>query len=337
MKALICTEPGRFDYINVPEPKHLPGQTLLSIKRVGICGTVIHAFDGTQPFFQYPRILGHELAATIITTDNPDFVSGETVTVLPYFNCGNCVACNNGKPNCCVQIKVCGVHIDGGMQEILSVPSNSLIKSEGLSLDALALVEPLSIGEHAVKRAAIKEGENVLIIGAGPIGLGLMDMARLSGANVIAMDVNESRLEVGKNKFQIDHLINPKKEAAFEKLADITNGAMPTVIIDATGSLGAINNALQYLAHGGRYVLVGLQKEAFSFSHPEFHKRETSLLSSRNASKANFEQVIHYLKKGQVNPENYISHRFDFETIAANFAGLTKPENATIKAMINMP
>jgi 2-desacetyl-2-hydroxyethyl bacteriochlorophyllide A dehydrogenase len=337
MKALICTEPGNFEYKDIPEPIQLPGQTLLSIKRVGICGTDIHAFDGTQPFFQYPRILGHELAATIISTDNPDFVSGETVTVLPYFNCGHCVACNNGKPNCCVQIKVCGVHIDGGMQEILSVPSDSLIKSEGLSLDALALVEPLSIGEHAVERAGIKDGENVLIVGAGPIGLGLMDMARLRGANVIAMDVNETRLNVCSNYFKVAHIINPIKDNAMEKLLDITHADMPTVIIDATGSLNAINNSLQYLAHGGRYVLVGLQKAAFSFSHPEFHKRETSLMSSRNASRANFEHVIQYMKQGLVDPNHYISHRFDFEAVAGAFPGLTQPENATIKAMISMP
>jgi 2-desacetyl-2-hydroxyethyl bacteriochlorophyllide A dehydrogenase len=223
------------------------------------------------------------------------------------------------------------------MQEILSVPSNSLIKSEGLSLDSLALVEPISIGEHAVERAGIKEGENVLIVGAGPIGLGLMETAKLAGANVIAMDVNETRLDFCGDTFHFENRINPAKENALEKLAHFTNGEMPTVIIDATGSLFAINNSLQYLAHGGRYILVGLQKEAFSFSHPEFHKRETSLLSSRNASRANFEQVINYMKKGLIDPNRYISHRFDFEAVAANFPGLTKPENATVKAMITMP
>lgn len=336
MKALICKEPGIFEYQDLAEPKLEPGYSILSVKRVGVCGTDIHAFAGNQPFFEYPRILGHEIAASILETTDPDFEVGELVTLIPYFNCGDCVACNQGKGNCCVRIKVYGVHIDGGMRQRIAVPNEYLIKAPGLDLDALALVEPLSIGQHAVVRAGLKAGEFALVVGAGPIGLGLMELAKLVGAKVIAMDVNEARLGICEHKFGIEHLINPAKEDAIERLKEITNAAMPSVVFDASGNLKAINQAFQFLAHTGRYVLVGLQKEYISFSHPEFHKREATLMSSRNASKQDFAQVISYLQSGQVVVGNYITHRYDFEAIAENFKQISQPENACIKAIIEL-
>lgn len=336
MKALICKEPGIFEYQDLAEPKLESGYSILSVKRVGVCGTDIHAFAGNQPFFEYPRILGHELAASILETTDPDFEVGELVTLIPYFNCGDCVACNQGKGNCCVRIKVYGVHIDGGMRQRIAVPNDYLIKASGLDLDALALVEPLSIGQHAVVRSGLKPGEFALVVGAGPIGLGLMEMARLSGAKVIAMDVNETRLGMCKQNFGIEHLINPTKEDPLERLKEITNGNMPNVVFDASGNLKAINQAFQFLAHTGRYVLVGLQKEYINFSHPEFHKREASLMSSRNASKQDFDQVIAYLQAGQVNPAHYITHRYDFEELAVNFNQISDPINACIKAIVEL-
>ena len=293
MKALICTKPGTFDYINCDEPLPQPGQAILKIKRVGICGTDLHAYRGTQPYFTYPRILGHELAADLIDTGGAaGFVPGEVVTFIPYFNCGTCIACRNGLTNCCTEIKVCGVHIDGGMAEYLSVPTYALVKSEGLGYDELALVEPLAIGAHGVRRANVKKDEFVLVIGAGPIGLGTMEFAKIAGAKVIALDINEQRLRFCNDKLKVAFTINGSTEDVLARLKEITNGDMPTVVMDATGSLKAIENGLQYLSHGGRFVLIGLQKEAFSFSHPEFHKRETTLMSSRNATRADFEQVI---------------------------------------------
>ncbi|HQR94314.1 MAG: alcohol dehydrogenase [Sphingobacteriia bacterium 35-40-8] len=336
MKALICKEPGVFEYQDLAEPKLEPGYTILSVKRVGVCGTDIHAFAGNQPFFEYPRILGHELACSILETTDPNFDAGELVTLIPYFNCGDCIACNQGKGNCCVRIKVFGVHIDGGMRQRIAVPNEYLIKSQGLDLDALALVEPLSIGQHAVIRSGLQKGDFALIVGAGPIGLGLMEMARLAGAEVIAMDVNESRLAICSQKFGIEHCINPAKEDAIDRLKSITLGNMPNIVFDASGSLKAINQAFQFLAHTGRYVLVGLQKEYISFSHPEFHKREASLMSSRNASKQDFDQVISYLQSGQVNSSHYITHRYDFEAIADEFNQISLPENACIKAIIEL-
>ena len=281
MKTLVCIKPTQFEYREMEEPVLAEGQTILKIKRVGICGTDLHAFNGTQPFFNYPRILGHELSAEIKETTAKDFIKGDAVTIIPYFNCGNCIACRNGKPNCCVSMNVCGVHVDGGMREFLSVPTYSLVHNEGLTDDELAMTEPLAIAVHAVKRAAIKKDEHVLIIGAGPIGLAVAAFAQIAGANVMMVDVNEQRLLFCTNKLKIQFVLNPVKDDMMERLKMITGNDMPTVLIDATGNLNAINNAFQWLAHGGRYILVGLQKENISFSHPEFHKREATLMSSR--------------------------------------------------------
>ncbi len=337
METLICTKPGTFEYQAIATPVLMPGHAIVQIKRIGICGTDLHAYEGTQPYFTYPRILGHELAADLIEADGADgFVPGEAVTIIPYFNCGKCIACKNGKPNCCTDIKVCGVHIDGGMATYFSVPSYSLVKSQGLSYDELALVEPLAIGAHGIRRANVKKDEFVLVIGAGPIGLGTMEFARIAGAKVIALDINNNRLQFCKEKLKVEHIINASTTDVLTRLKEITNEEMPVVVIDATGNQKAINNALQYLAHGGRFVLIGLQKEAISFSHPEFHKRETTLMSSRNATREDFEHVIDSMKKGLIDPTLYITHRVKFSDVKDVFESWLDPASGIIKAMVEI-
>ncbi len=337
MQSLICTAPGHFDYQEIAVPVLQPGHSILKIRRIGICGTDLHAYRGTQPYFNYPRILGHELAADFVEGDGADdFVAGEAVTFLPYFNCGECIACHNGKSNCCTSLKVCGVHADGGMVTFFSVPSHLLVKSRGLGYDELALVEPLAIGAHGIRRAAVKKDEFALVIGAGPIGLGTMEFARIAGAKVIALDINEERLNFCKQKLYVDFIINGSTEDVTARLLNITGGDMPTLVIDATGSQKAINNALQYLAHGGRFVLIGLQKEELIFSHPEFHKRETTLMSSRNATREDFEQVIDAIKNGLVNPSTYITHRVKFNELKTVFESWLDPAAGVIKGMVEM-
>ena len=337
MKTLVLTQPQFFEYKISEKPALEAGNAIIKIKRIGVCGTDFHAFEGVQPFFEYPRILGHELSGELIAFDEaPGFEMGEAVTIIPYFNCGHCIACRMGKPNCCSSIKVCGVHQHGGMVEYLSVPSYSLVHGEGLSYDELALVEPLSIGAHGVRRADIKEGEFVLIVGAGPIGLGAMEFARIAGGKVIALDINDKRLQFCKDKLKVAHTINALAPDVNQQLMNITNGDMPTVVIDATGSLKAINNSFQYMAHGARYVLIGLQKGDISFSHPEFHKREATLMSSRNATRADFEHVISSMKKKEVNPATYITHKVSFEKIKDEFEHLLNSASGVIKAMIEM-
>ena len=336
MKSLVCTKPQQFDYQQIKRPEITSGNAILKVKRIGICGTDLHAFEGTQPFFNYPRILGHELACEVAEIEeNSDFKVGDAVTFIPYFSCGKCIACRNKKPNCCTDIQVFGVHIDGGMSEYISVPIQFLVKSQGLSFDELALVEPLAIGCHGVNRANVQANEFVLVVGAGPIGLGTMEFAKIAGAKVIALDVNDLRLTFCQGKLSVDFTINALSDNVLARLREITNNDMPTVIIDATGNLTAIESAFQYLAHGGKYILVGLQKGEISFSHPEFHKREATLMSSRNATRQDFEQVINAMKKGLVKPTTYITHRVNFEQVKDNFESWLNPTNGVIKAIVN--
>jgi 2-desacetyl-2-hydroxyethyl bacteriochlorophyllide A dehydrogenase len=337
MRVLVCEEPGKLAYTEKDVPSVSAGYSLVRIRRVGICGTDFHAFEGTQPFFSYPRILGHELSGDLIDPNGAaGFIRDEAVTFIPYFNCGKCIACRSGKPNCCEHIEVCGVHADGGMAEYLLVPHYALVHGEGLSYDELALVEPLAIGAHGVRRADIKPGEFVLVIGAGPIGLGAMEFARIAGGSVIAMDMNQNRLDFCRNKLKIDHIINVATDDVLTRLREITDGNMPEVVIDATGSLRAINAGFQYMAHGGRYVLIGLQKGDVCFSHPEFHKREGTLMSSRNATRTDFEHVIASMKDGLIDPANYITHRVTFEKVADYFEDLLNPASGVIKAMVTV-
>ena len=336
MNYIVCQEPGTFllKEGDMPQPKE--GESLLRIRKIGICGTDIHAFGGRQPYFNYPRVLGHELAAEYVSGKAKGFKKGDAVSFIPYFNCGTCVACRNGLTNCCSSIQVFGVHIDGGMAEYVVVPDAYLLHGEGLDFDELALVEPLAIAAHGIRRAGVRAGETVLVMGAGPIGIGLIQFAQQVGAQVIVLDVNTHRLDFCKNELGVGAKINPLNEDVIERLSALTNDDMPTVAIDATGNRNVMNNAFQYLAHGGRYVLVGLQKGELVFSHPEFHKRESTLMSSRNATREDFEYVIESIKSGKINPKKYITHRINFKDLPADFETLIAPENNVIKALVEL-
>jgi len=336
MRTLICVSPGRFEYGTAEIRKPLKGESLIHIQKVGICGTDLHAFEGTQPYFNYPRILGHEIAAKFVEGDAPGFAPGDNVTVMPYFSCGSCIACRSGKPNCCEKLEVCGVHRDGAMTEYLSVPSSSLLNGNDLSLEQLALVEPLAIGAHSLFRANVQADENVLVVGVGPIGLGIIEIAGLLKANVLAIDVNDTRLAFCSKNFKVAHTFNALQKDLKETIKEVTGGSMPTLVIDATGNQKAINQAFQYMAHGGRYVLVGLQKNDVTFSHPEFHKREGTLMSSRNATKADFEFVINALKSKQINESKFLTHTIAFSQVKAEFSSLLQPEKGVIKAIIDL-
>jgi 2-desacetyl-2-hydroxyethyl bacteriochlorophyllide A dehydrogenase len=336
MNALTCVAPGRFEYQEINKPLRAEGNTILKMIRVGICGTDFHSFKGTQPYFSYPRILGHELAAEVVETDRSDFEKGEPVTIIPYFNCGQCIACRNGRPNCCASLKVCGVHIDGGMASYFSVPSYSLVHAQGLTPDQLTLVEPFAIGAHAIRRAGIKENEFVLVSGAGPIGLAVASFASIAGARVIITDINKRRLEFCMERWGIQYALNAGNGDIVQQLMTITNGDMPSIVIDATGSQKAINGLFQYMSHGAKYILVGLQKEMISFSHPEFHKREATLMSSRNATREDFEFVIDCMIKGRINHQAYITHHIAFSKVKDEFEKLLEPAAGTIKAIIEM-
>jgi len=337
MKVAVCTKPNemRIEERELPEPA--AHEAMVKIRRIGACGTDLHAFKGRQPYFTYPRILGHELAGEIesLPPGTHGFSKGDPVAVVPYLECGRCIACRAGKTNCCIQLKVFGVHIDGGMCEYLAVPVDHLVRADGLDLDQIALVECLAIGAHAVRRADIRPGEFALVIGAGPIGLGAMQLARAAGARVIAMDISQSRLAFCRSELGIAHTLSPGSHAAGQ-LAETTGREFPPVVFDATGNAASMRNALYYLAHGGRLVYVGIVKEEIPLDDPEFHKRETTLLSSRNATRQDFATVIDAIRSGTVTTAGFVTHRATLEALPEHFDSWTRPESGVIKAMVEM-
>ena len=318
MQQWICQQPGTLSLQEAEMPQRTPGFSLLRVRNIGICGTDIHSFAGNQPFFSYPRILGHELAVEIVESDT--FSPGELATIIPYFNCTSCGACLSGRSNCCENIQVFGVHTDGGMREYIVVEDRYILPGKGLSVDELALVEPLSIAAHGLRRAELKAGEKVLVMGAGPIGLFTILLAKIQGALVEVVEPNKARL-----RFCLDNL----------EVSEASAGAYSTVI-DATGNLHAIESGFAKMSYGGKYVLIGLQKQAISFSHPEFHKREATLMSSRNATLEDFEYVMNLFRSGKIQSEKFISHRFTKNQVPGIFTKINDPSEQVIKAMITL-
>jgi 2-desacetyl-2-hydroxyethyl bacteriochlorophyllide A dehydrogenase len=337
MKSIVCVQPDEFKLVETEVPVPQAGEARVRIKRIGICGTDLHAFKGNQPFFSYPRVLGHELSGIVeaIGANVSDFNVGDQVAVMPYLECGTCIACRNGKTNCCTNMLVLGVHIDGGMREFIAIPADHLLHTEGLTLDQSAILEPLSIGAHAVRRSELKQGEFVLVIGGGPIGLGVMALAKHRGAKVIAMDINEERLEIAKSWAGVDYTVNALNEPK-ESLVEITGGDFPTIVFDATGNTRSMTDAFQYVAHGGKLIYVGLVKTDISFSDPEFHKKEMTLMGSRNATREDFELVLQAVKSGAIDANRYITHRSRFDQMIDRFEAWLKPESKVVKAMVEL-
>jgi len=337
MNTIICEEVGRFQWARMAKPSPSPGEAIIRVKRIGICGTDLHAYRGNQPFFTYPRILGHELSGVIEWIDDQEsgLKAGDTVSVIPYLHCGSCIACRNGKTNCCTSMRVLGVHIDGGMREYISVPVTHLLEANAVSLDHAALVEPLSIGAHAVRRAGLAQGEHVLVIGGGPIGLGVMAIAKLQGARVIAMDIDEERLTFSKTWAGVDETVNARENPS-EAIAALTNGEFPTVVFDATGNARSMSGAVHYLAHGGRLVYVGLVKGDIALDDSELHKRETTLLCSRNAVREDFEYVLGLIREGRLQLDAYVTHRAPFGQMIDRFEEWLNPSSKVIKAIVEL-
>ncbi len=337
MKYIICEQPGKFTLLEKEKPIRGLDEALVKITRVGICGTDLHAFQGNQPFFSYPRILGHELAAEIIEIDDNEqgLEVGDRVIIMPYISCGTCIACKRGKTNCCESISVLGVHEDGGMQEYYTVSTDVLVKANSLSEEQIALVEPLAIGAHAISRAKPSNNETALVIGCGPIGLGLLKQLQLLGIHVIAMDIQSDRLVFAKDIMGIDQIVSADDNAETE-IKKLNNGQLPTLVFDATGNKQALESGINFMAHGGIYVLVGLYKGDLTFNHPLLHSRESTLLSSRNATMADILQVKLMLESGLFPDAAFITHRVSFTEMIDHFESWIKPESGVIKAMVHL-
>jgi 2-desacetyl-2-hydroxyethyl bacteriochlorophyllide A dehydrogenase len=336
MKEIILKEPGRLLLADAPAPAGPgPDEALVRARRVGLCGTDYHAFCGEQPFFTYPRVLGHELAVEIIECgpNSYNLRAGDLCAVEPYLECGRCIACARARPNCCVDLKVMGVHVDGGLREVYRVPLRKLHRSLSLSADELALVEPFAIGAHAVERARLEKGETALVVGVGPIGLSIVQAAQAAGARVIAMDLNEERLKFCEEHFGAAHVINTAGDAE-ESLRQLTHGEMPTAVFEATGSASSMERAFRFVASGGRLILVGLCQANLSFHDPEFHRREMTVMSSRNSTSANFTEIISLMETGKLDPGPWVTHRIPFLELPGRFPALLGPESGVLKALV---
>ena len=301
-----------------------------------ICGTDYHIYEGTQPYLQYPRVMGHELSAEVIEASATSALKrGQIVVVNPYIACGTCIACRNGKPNCCMRIAVLGVHRDGGMTELLSLPEGNLYPAGALSIEQAATVEFLAIGAHGVRRAGVRQGTRCLVIGAGPIGLGAAIFAQIDGAAITVMDRDPDRVALAKSIIDGAESILASDRTA-EAVAEATQGDGFDVVIDATGNRMSMESAFGYVAHGGSYVLLGLIREQITFSDPEFHKRETTLLASRNALASDFEHVMAALASGRVPLNKLITHRTTLAGAVKDLPRWTTEKEGLVKALIEV-
>lgn len=327
MKTLVCLGPGRFERGQAPRPVSKPGHLRVRIGHIGICGTDYHIYGGQQPFLTYPRIMGHELSGRALEASADGRIAvGDLVVINPYLTCGTCHACQIGKPNCCEQIAVLGVHADGGMCEEIVVPEGNVYDARGLTEKSAAMVEFLAIGAHGVRRGHVQPDSTALIVGAGPIGIGAALFAGIDGARVTLRDTSATRLDLAQKVLP---------EVRCEVVGHDTTSTYDTVF-DATGNIGAMNAGLQWLAHGGAYVLLSVVKGDLSFADPEFHKRETTLIASRNALKADFEHVIAMIRAGRIPVEALATHYTSFEDAVTNLPLWAGDRGTLIKAIIQV-
>jgi alcohol dehydrogenase len=341
MRAIQLEKPHSFRMIEVSEPSAPgPGEALVRVHRVGICGTDIGGFLGKMPFFSYPRIPGHELGVEVISIGEgvTNVRAGQRGSVEPYLNCQRCYSCRCGHSNCCESNQTLGVHCDGGLRPLFLIPARKLHLSVKLNFEQLALVETLAIGCHAVNRGQPKADEHVLVIGAGPIGLSAIEFSRLSGAKTIVMDVNEARLDFVRLRMRIpDTIITRNDGDELKRLRELTNGQLADVVIDATGSHRSMSQALNYCAFGGRLIYVGITQQEVSFPHaPVMHRRELSVLASRNALPGDFTRIIKLIEDGKLDTGPWITHHADFDEMIQAFSTWIQPETGVIKAMVKV-
>lgn len=341
MKALQLEQPLHWKRIDIAEPpKPGPGEVLLRVHRIGICGTDLGGYLGKMPFFSYPRVPGHELGVEVIAT-GPDVSNvqvGDRCSVEPYINCGHCYSCRRGFTNCCETNKTLGVMCDGGMTERIILPARKMHSSKSLSYEQLALVETLAIGCHAIHRGRATTGEAILVIGAGPIGLSVIEFAKLSGARTIVMDTNAQRLAFVREKMGVtDTIVTQGDGAELKQLQDLTNGQLADLVVDATGNNKSMAQALNYCAFKGRVVYVGITQSEISIPHaPALHRRELDILASRNALPGDFTRIIQLIEQGHIDTVPWITHHAGFDSMIDVFASWTKPEAGVIKAIVEV-
>ncbi len=322
MRQVTLNRPGEFEAQSAEPPRPGPGEALVRVRRIGVCGTDLHAFAGRQPFFSYPRILGHELGVEVLEApaNEQGVKAGDRCAIEPYINNPESHASRLGRPNCCEELQVLGVHVDGGMRGVISVPARLLHKSEKLSFEQLALVETLGIGQHAVERSGIAAGQQALVIGAGPIGLAAIQFVQAAGATPVSLDISPERRAFVAG-------------LGVEAVGDVGERQFDFVF-DATGSKASMEKSFDYCAHGARLVFIGLLQDRISFDDPSFHRKELTLMSSRNSAHA-FPKIIEMIEQGRIDTGPWVNRRLALSDVVGEFAELRKQPDL-VKAVIEV-
>jgi alcohol dehydrogenase len=340
MKTIRFESPKVVNLVDTsPPPPPGLGEVQVRTWRMGVCGTDIGGYLGKFPFFSYPRIPGHELGVEVVAVGEgvQNVQVGDRCAVEPYMNCGSCFACRHGSGNCCVRLEVIGVMCDGGLRERFNIRADKLHASSRLSYEQLALVETLAIGCHAVDRGVAKPGEATLVIGAGPIGLSVIEFARLRGARLAVMDLSQDRLDFCKRVYGIDCGILPLDDGSeLDAVKAFTNSDGFPLVFDATGHPGSMVGALKYLAPTGRLVYVGITAQPLMFMQATLHKPEVTLLASRNALPKDFPFIIDLIENGKIDTTPWITRRLPFEYVPTAFAELAVPQPGMIKTIIDV-
>ena len=332
MRAISCPEPGQLKLIDIERPQAKPGWVRVGIRHIGICGTDYHIFEGTHPFLQYPRIMGHELSGVVLDGNGTEFAAGDPVVINPYLNCGQCPACLEGKPNCCETLSVIGVHSDGGMTEEVVLPAGNLYPATGLTLEQAAMTEFLAIGAHAVRRTEIKRGWRVLVVGGGPIGLGVAIFARIAGGDVTVVDAAADKVEATQ-AMGFDAVLAADLEGA--AFAERRRSGFDAVL-DATGSIKVMNSSLFHTRNGGNYTLVGVIKGDLVSPDAEVHRRELTIRASRNATREDFDHVMESIRRGLVPTDRLKTHTMSFDQVPTELPRLVHERTGLIKAIISV-
>ena len=334
MDVVVCQRPGTLMVEQRPVPEPRPDEVLVRVRRVGVCGTDTHTFRGAQPFLTYPRVMGHEISGEVVRApERSSLRPGEPVYVVPYLSCGRCSACRKHRPNCCRALEVLGVHRDGAFAQYVCVPEPAVFPARGVSLNDAAMIEFLAIGAHAVRRSGLESNQRVLVCGSGPIGIACAVFSKLRGCEVTVIDLRPERLALCTQKLGIDHALElaPDTDA---RLLSISGGDMFDVVFDATGNAQAMEVGFRYVAHAGAYVLVSVVNAHIAFSDPEFHKRETTLLASRNATAVDFEFVLECIRSGRIPTAHLHTHSAPLLELPARLPEWLEPQSKVIKAIV---
>ena len=336
MKAISIAAPGKVEIIEIEKPVAGPGEAIIKPLYGGICGSDLNSFRGTNAYLTYPRIPGHEFSAQIVEIGENDkgFKVGDIVTANPYFNCGKCYSCQKGLVNACMSNQTMGVQREGGFSEYMVMPVSRLIDGKGLDAKTLALIEPFCIGYHGIQRANVHEGDKVLVVGAGTIGLLAAIAAKSRGAKVWICDVAPMKLEYAL-RFGIDGtVLNTSPDALKNAIDEITDGNGFDVTVECVGLPSTFQNCLDAACFGGRVAVIGVGKHNIDLDFTIIQKKELNIYGSRNAMTRDFEELIDTVKSQNLELDGVVTNVYDFENAVQAFEDFSANANNMLKVMI---